>query len=117
MARALKVRLIAIKKELHAEKFRVEGQQSEIKQKIAELESEKAELDKKHSTLVGQIDQAEKYSRTHAPDVILTCVRCFVVQGALQNMLPTKAKVLGIKRYKCKNCGEELNRDELGIPA
>ena len=117
MARALKVRLIAINKEINAEKFRIEDQQSEIKQQITELESQNAELDEKHSSLMAQINRAKEYSRTHAPEVILTCVRCFVVQGVLQNMLRTKAKVAGIRRYRCKRCGEEMNGDEPGVSA
>ena len=115
MARTFVVRLMAIKKSIYAEQHRIETQQAELQQKREELETQKSELDEQQASIVAQIDRANRYAVYHAREALLTCVRCFIVDGVLQNMLPIKAKISGIKRYGCKQCGEELNGDDLVV--
>lgn len=105
MARALRNRIIQLKKQLNKEKHQVDSELAAVKNKETQLESAKLQI-------TAQLERAHKYGVVHANENIFTCPACFINQDVLLNMRRTKALVAGVKRYKCPRCGEELNSDD-----
>ena len=116
MARALRVRLIAIKKEINHEKLNVEDELAAMKEGHPEpfdkaIAEKICGLEVKNLRLKAQLNRAHLYGRLFSGDVIFRCIPCFILHDVLLNMTRTKSNVAGVIRYKCRRCGEELNSD------
>lgn len=109
MARALRVRLIEIKKQINAAKSQIEEELAGDKENTPNVN---AKLEVENLRLKAQLNRAHLYGRLFSGDVIFRCIPCFVVHDVILNMHRTKALVAGVKRYKCQRCGDELGSDE-----
>ena len=112
MARALRVRLIAIKKEVNAAKLRVEDERLDLNRRKAELDAQQRALDEEYLKVQLQNTHAQVFGPAYANDAMFRCIPCFVFHDVLQNMRQTKSIVADVVRYKCRRCGEELNSDD-----
>ena len=119
MARALRVRLIAIKKEISYAKESVVEQIERLEANPptsqGDYSKKKAKLEVEYLRFKAQLNRAHLYGRLFSGDVIFRCIRCFVLHDVTLNMTRTKSVIPGIKRYRCQRCGDELNGDEPGI--
>ena len=109
MARALRVRLIEIKKQINKAQLQI---QERLARNECEPPQAQAALEIDNLRLKAQLNRAHLYGRVFAADVIFRCIPCFILHDVLINMRRTKALVEGVKRYRCPRCGEELNSDE-----
>ena len=117
MARALRVRLIAVKKEINHEKLRVEDELAAMKEDYPDpfdkaIPQTMCGLEVKNLRLKAQLNRAHLYGRLFSGDVIYRCIPCFILHDVRLNMTRTKSTVAGVKRYKCPRCGDELNSDD-----
>ena len=109
MARALRVRLIKLKKQINTAKLNVENK---LARDEGDTPEANAALEVENLRLKAQLNRAHLYGRLFSGDVIFRCIPCFILHDVLLNMRRTKALVEGVKRYKCPRCGEALNSDE-----